>query len=340
MGNIIDKDKIWEAAEQAYRENGTYPSVRAISTRLIEAHGSGGTTATVTRILKEWRQTKDNFSSPETPTVPIELAQAQDAANRSLWSVAMKLAKLQLADRVSMCQQREFDNEQEKFTALEAADDYQRELVDCRAKLAGCEKRLEQAYEEIAKGTVPIREANTENINLMVSNGVVSAELVATNNRLKDVSEQLGALKLQLDERRAKFEEELRSFASQRDALQAENDMQMKLGYDLNVDLAKMSSENTELKWELQQARVDKGVDTKLIVDYQIQLSSSEGELRMLREFRDSAIEILKVTASRQNTVISELALSEKIQLPSVAQKRDDLIAETGLRKNADLQSG
>jgi hypothetical protein len=116
--------------------------------------------------------------------------------------------------------------------------------------------------------------------------------------------------------------------------------MQMKLGYDLNVDLAKMSSENTELKWELQQARVDKGVDTKLIVDYQIQLSSSEGELRMLREFRDSAIEILKVTASRQNTVISELALSEKIQLPSVAQKRDDLIAETGLRKNADLQSG
>lgn len=340
MDNIISKQKVCEAAEQLYRELGTFPTVRAITALLLAIHGSGGTTALVTRWLKEWRQAKDNLNSSDVSsllTVPIELAQAQEGATRALWSIATRVANHQLADRVSECQQKEFDNEQGKLEAIELADDYQRELAACRAKLAGCEESLVQAHAEIAKGTTPIREIENENLKLQVSYKVVSAQLAATDNRMEIISNDYEAAKLALEERRTKFERELRLSVSECDALQAGNNVQTKIISDLNLDASKMRSEIADLIWKLQQTRVEREVDSELIANYKIEAASTQSELRSLREFQSSAMEIFRAAALRPNAAIPQMTFGEQRELPAGASLRDDLIPRTALSEHREL---
>lgn len=138
----VTRESVWECADRLEGED------VAVTLRAVRERLGGGSYATITPLLSEWRQKKEQLR-PAPPPVPEELISKAQSHIRQLWSNAMEIADAALQmERDGMRVARQ-ESVREQESIAELADDLARQLENASTLLRSLEDRVGVLEEEV-----------------------------------------------------------------------------------------------------------------------------------------------------------------------------------------------
>ncbi|WGO96413.1 DNA-binding protein (plasmid) [Pseudomonas viciae] len=197
----LTKDAIWKVADELDAE-GTKPTLAAVRKRL----GGVGSFTTIQDVMSEWKQHKQQTSTPAIEPAPAALSEAVNAMASDIWNLARASAEQALESERQVLADEAAQLREQAAEAIALADSMNEELERLRAQvveLGELKSNLRElqanfrALEE--RSVIELKHASDKAATALQERKEAQEKTSATEIRAARAEGQIEALQSQID---------------------------------------------------------------------------------------------------------------------------------------------
>ncbi|MEO6409764.1 MAG: DNA-binding protein [Burkholderiaceae bacterium] len=290
------KEKLFAMADVMLHE-GKMPSCQSVTLRLRATNGVGGSHRTNHPWLEEWKAIR-KIGKNVHPVVelPPDLSAYLNKFHLEFYRMVLGVTEQALArQRHSLDADRlSFDRDlQEALDHMEAVERSNQSLF---SKLKGSEEDVRRAYEEIARGTAPVRALESERATLLIENTRLLSQLGVSQQAVESLRRDIENLQAKLTassdslllvktEKDQEFRAHASGYALEIEQHRAAKAMDEDTIAELKRAESKSREEITALRERLRTSEEAVGTLNQRVHDSEIQIAKAQMEAEVLRRF-------------------------------------------------------